>query len=134
MKEIVTNELVDLFVNTWNRDNNKWREVHKGWINQGWCYQFAILLRRLHGGELWYDNGHAWVKINGRFYDSDHPEGVEDVRSIASFHGTQPIESNVDEEHFIRMWRHGGSGEVQVVMIEEIANIYRQMKLIEVSA
>lgn len=65
-------------------------------INSGQCEQFASeLLFRLADkgikGELWeanpegkpnYPPTHAWVKVNGIFYDAEAPQGVPSWRAL----------------------------------------------------
>jgi hypothetical protein len=63
-------------------------------INCGWCQEWADLARGRVGGEIvdvdWeLDTGgeymtycHDVLKLEGRFYDSQHPEGVDDLRKL----------------------------------------------------
>jgi hypothetical protein len=60
-------------------------------INEGDCWEFAEDLQRRVGGEVqdnetltgeetdWY---HAFLFLDGRYYDSEVPEGVEDWRQL----------------------------------------------------
>jgi hypothetical protein len=54
-------------------------------INCGWCEEWAIMAEAKYGGEMiwldqidesYFDFGHAVLKLNERFYDSQHPNGV----------------------------------------------------------
>lgn len=63
-------------------------------INRGMCYDFAHDLKSLLGeGNVYWDdelgnsseegNGwHAFLEYRGRYYDSLHPQGVEDWREL----------------------------------------------------
>jgi hypothetical protein len=60
-------------------------------INEGQCEDFAKDLKRQVGGEIqdnemlnraeldWY---HAFLFLDGRYYDSETPNGVEDWRQL----------------------------------------------------
>lgn len=54
-------------------------------INCGWCEDWAMKAESKYGGELLWleqidesysDFSHAVLRLNGRFYDSQHPNGV----------------------------------------------------------
>ena len=54
-------------------------------INCGWCEEWAIMAESKYGGEIiwldqidesYFDFGHAVLLLNGKFYDSQHPNGV----------------------------------------------------------
>lgn len=54
-------------------------------INVGYCWLWALGAHRLIGGELCrtqIEENHAWVMLDGRHYDSDHPRGVKDVQRL----------------------------------------------------
>lgn len=50
-------------------------------INGGDCFNWAYLANCIYGGELYsylHDKmGHAFIKINNKFYDSERPNGVK---------------------------------------------------------
>lgn len=78
-------------------------------INNGYCYEWAEgILERLrateHQVELWEvlfgfgDTTHAFLRINGKFYDAECHEGVEDHMDLPIFKklaanggGRQPV-------------------------------------------
>lgn len=54
-------------------------------INCGWCEEWAIMAESKYGGEIiwldqidesYFDFGHAVLLLDGKFYDSQHPNGV----------------------------------------------------------
>ena len=47
-------------------------------INQGHCMFWAFVAYKLYSDvELWSNEDHAFVKYNGKFYDSETPKGVD---------------------------------------------------------
>jgi hypothetical protein len=127
MSKYVTPELISLFVKTWNKYNGE--QLYPNTINMGWCYQFAVVLKRLHGdkAQLCFDDNHAWVEIDGKYYDSKVIHGTEDVNRLAcKRYGA--VRRYVSEEEFIKVWGNGGSGDVQLFTINEVVNLYRVMR------
>lgn len=59
-------------------------------INDGECEQWAIKARELFGGEeVWLDTfktcadwAHCVLKLDGRYYDSIHPDGARTLREF----------------------------------------------------
>jgi hypothetical protein len=123
MSHVVPDTLVRMFVRAWNRDNDGWCRVSRDRINFGWCYQFAILLKRLHGDKatILSDQGHVWVRIGDKHYDTDHPRGTKNIFEMVTGRG-EPRE--MTEEEVVHFWKHGGSGEVQDELISSILNAY----------
>jgi hypothetical protein len=123
MSRYVTKELVELFVKTWNKRSD--HEVSVETLNCGWCYQFAVLLKRLYGDKvsLYHDNSHAWVKIGSKYYDSDHRSGVSQLGLISHFGF---IYENISERQLIDHWRHGNTGRVNGRIINEVIRLYRR--------
>jgi hypothetical protein len=80
----------------------------------------------LHGErvQLWRDHGHAWVKIGDKFYDSNFPLGVKNYLDLR-ITSTQDLKQNLTEEEFIMSWRVGGSGPVQLDVIENTVRAYK---------
>jgi hypothetical protein len=81
------------------------RRLGSSWeINYGDCYRWALLAQRLNGGQLisvtvmcedtfsekpdqYIEDGtHAFVLIDGKYYDSESPEGVTDWHQLNYFH------------------------------------------------
>lgn len=65
------------------------------WINNGYCYEwadqvFALLKDTKHEVEYWEnpfgfaDTTHAFLWIDGKFYDAECPNGVEDHIGLAN--------------------------------------------------
>jgi hypothetical protein len=59
-------------------------------INNGFCAVFADILTECFCGETEYIEvdqpvPHIFVKYNGRFYDSDHKDGVENFLELSIF-------------------------------------------------
>lgn len=73
-------------------------------INCGWCEEWALMAEEKYGGEMiwldqidesYFDFGHAVLRLNGRFYDSQHPTGVSSPKELDLVRG-------VGRESFIR--------------------------------
>lgn len=80
------------------------RRLTVSWhINYGDCYRWALLAQELHGGQLisvtlmiekpfhdFYDNlipecSHAFVKIDGKYYDAEMVQGIDDWEQLKYF-------------------------------------------------
>lgn len=129
MSKYVPSDLVALFVRTWNRDNAGWRHVDKERINYGWCYQFAVLMKKLHGDKvkLCHDTGHAWVKIDGKYYDSDTPNGSYNFKDLSGPPHGNELKEDVSVEDLEYFWRNGGSGPVDHRIVDDVVKLYRSM-------
>jgi hypothetical protein len=70
--------IVDCFVEAWNilePENDVWASI----LNEGWCYQFALVFQAVYGGTIVSDSPcHCWVIIDGLHYDSENLNGVEE--------------------------------------------------------
>jgi sugar phosphate isomerase/epimerase len=126
MSKYVPSELVTLFVTQWNKDNDGWRQVNRERINFGWCYQFAMLMKKLHGEgvKLCYDTGHAWVKIEDKYYDSDTPEGSCNFKDLSGPPHGMGLREDVAPEEFEHFWRNGGSGTVDHNVIDSVIKLF----------
>ncbi|MEK6832700.1 MAG: hypothetical protein AABY32_01520 [Nanoarchaeota archaeon] len=57
-------------------------------INEGDCYRWAWGFYKKYGGTLCtvsfynYGFGHAFIKINNKYYDAESPNGVKDWRNL----------------------------------------------------
>jgi len=52
-------------------------------INCGLCFEWAYIAYMLFDDiELWSNKNHAFIKYNGKFYDSESPEGVCDLEIL----------------------------------------------------
>lgn len=84
-------------------------------INYGRCYDWAYIAHCLYPeSNLWMNNGHAWIEINGKFYDSETCRGVKDPNKIrsnstASYWRDRPDEK-VDVVFFKNFWNKYGGG------------------------
>ena len=131
MSQYVPDELVELFIDTWNAHNKEdfWRgAVRRERLNYGWCYQFAYLMKKLHGDivELHHDYGHAWVKIGDKYYDSDQPQGVDDPHKfMCGPRYDDSMKHNVTEEEFVNFWSTGGTGPIQTDVVDEVILKFR---------
>ncbi len=131
MTRYVTEELIDLFIDTWNAHNKE--DMFRGRLrrerlNYGWCYQFAYVVKKLHGdiAELQFDYGHAWVKIGNKYYDSDCPTGVDSPDHFMvgpRFPDSTKLNATVEE--FINFWHTGGTGPVQIDIADRVILKYR---------
>lgn len=62
-------------------------------INNGNCDDFAFSLFEIVGGEIWGTNWeypeyvpmHMFLKHNGRYYDAETPDGVNDPEELPIF-------------------------------------------------
>ena len=124
----IPKELVQAFVTAWNKLNhnryNEGLQAHE--INRGWCYQFALVMKKVYKNRctIYTNRCHAWVKMNGLFYDSDHREGTDDRWEIDNSH---------DEPRHVTMgeceeyWnKNGSSGEVRWDVIEHAIELYKR--------
>lgn len=82
-------------------------------INEGDCFRWAYVAYLIYGGTLVsFENkwlAHAFIKIDGKYYDSESPDGVNDWRELMFFkeHPTRirvtlPIE--MEERKFADFW------------------------------
>lgn len=77
-------------------------------INAGNCYDFGrnvVEIMNIPGLEvIWGDSvdesmaagdSHAVLRYEGRYYDAEHPDGVDDIRNITYFRECQEIADNI---------------------------------------
>lgn len=66
-------------------------------INSGWCEEWAERAQSAVGGEIvWLDQvgfdplefAHAVLDLDGRFYDAQHPDGVDELNALHLVRGT----------------------------------------------
>jgi hypothetical protein len=105
-------EIVDRMKETYNTD--------AAGINAGQCQAFAFELKEeieeaggeanIVGGE---DFGHVWVYNDGKHYDSEHPEGVDDWKDLSIwrrvFHPFESVEDYEFEEEQGRFIEHSSN-------------------------
>lgn len=116
--------LPEMFVKVWNKYNEGWlhiSEVER--INWGWCYQFAAILKGIHGDQckLWHNPPmHAWIEINGIFYDTENLCGADDSGLCSRVSGWEITIKELDET-----WRwSGGSGAIRWDIVKETVSLY----------
>mgnify|MGYP001613421303 FL=1 len=57
-------------------------------INQGWCGDFAtFVVDHLPGARFNWRTDHGFVEWNGRYYDAECPDGVDEVDDLPIFGG-----------------------------------------------
>jgi hypothetical protein len=122
----VSDSLIDLFVKTWVKHNPNSSLEHET-INEGWCYQFAPIIKEIFGEEakIISNSFHAWVRIGRKHYDSDHPNGVSLQEIGWSIREKPFVVGSTDElRQFWLKW-HGLSGELRKDIIEEVVNTFK---------
>lgn len=133
----IPRSLIDLFVEQWNRRvRRSYDKVSAGMINSGWCYQFALAVKKVWGErcQLWSNCHHAWVEIDDRFYDSNHPAGVDRYEELGRMayqcFGCEDAylePGPVTEQTLIKYWsRYGATKPVRVDIAEEVALTFKQ--------
>lgn len=137
-KVIVPKALPELFVSTWNDMNDpgdRIRDLSR--INFGWCYQFALVLKRLHvKARLWSSCEHVWIQVGAKFYDSDFPKGttnldelLNDIPCNCGSHegeGRHCLQEGLSEKAVVNLWEDGGSGPVNYGVIERTVLKYKR--------
>ena len=134
MRVVIPARLVSAFVKAWNRANEDIDDdydeatdfLEADEINGGWCYQFALLLKKVYGRKctLYMDSDHVWVKMSGRFYDSDHRGGVVSVYQLGvdDYRYQHATPQQVIDEWGCR----GNSGPVRWDVIEMAYKLYKR--------
>jgi hypothetical protein len=117
----IDKELIYLFLETWNEytgDNLTYDR-----INYGWCYQLALVIHGIYGGELVTPGySHAWVNIDGLDYDSENLRGG----NIAKYYDEDDV-MPYTRSHFIKVWStRGNSGDVRLDVVKATINRYKQ--------
>ena len=122
----IPKSLVDTFCRVWYENNEDY--IDKDDINCGWCYQFAVLVKRALNVkvELYtdLDGGHCWVKIGNYFYDSDHLNGVAGHLSMSSYGDNW--KGPVSERTIQRIWYGANSGPVQLRTINKVIKEWKR--------
>lgn len=112
-------KLIELFCKKFGIDPSE--------INSGWCYQFAFMLKNVYGKKVTIIDscGHVFVEIGNRYYDSQHPFGVECAEDLVlpclcGEHDDNEYWED-EEESIERRWNDcGGSGCIQWKLINKI--------------
>ena len=81
-------------------------------INMGLCYKWAYIAACLYPDvTIWSNRGHAFVEKNGLFYDSESPDGVEDMKSLGCNSRTGRGEGDSwiqTRRELIQYWKYNG--------------------------
>lgn len=117
----VAKDLPRKFASTWRKVTGEPLTIEQ--INWGWCYQFALVLRKLYGkrAQLYYNEYHAWVEIDGLKYDADRIHGVKQFKH--SVYKEDVIKANMKKTE--EYWNTSGtSGVVRWDVINEVIKLY----------
>jgi hypothetical protein len=124
----IPKSLVNTFVKVWNEENSK-RKVCEWYINSGWCYQFAVVMKRALDVKVDiytdFDGGHCWVKIGDYFYDSDHLNGVK--RPLTMSDDGKNWRGPVMVKTVHKVWYGGNSGPLQLRTIDKVIREWKQL-------
>lgn len=124
----IPKSLVDTFVRVWNETNGGNWYVEADDINCGWCYQFAIVVKRTLNVDVDIysdtDGGHCWVKIDGYYYDSEHLKGT---RNILSFSCSDDYVGPISVRRTQEIWHRANSGPVQLKTINKVVREWKQL-------
>jgi len=112
---MISQDLIGLFVEVWNEMDEdaieELGEVRASTINNGWCYQFVVVMQRVYGGNIICSYDHAWLRKDGVDYDSSNPKG-------ASCIGRGEIMNDIQDLH--TYWDKANSGPIRDDIIEEV--------------
>lgn len=132
----IDKKLVHAFIMQWNKriPENKLTWID---INSGRCYQFALVVQFLYGGELRSTCNHAWVNIDGIDYDAWNLNGTNIdpgvycpiFRSVGVFCDVCDElgcgQTDILPQDFIEFWdEFGGSGPVEDLVIQATIDSY----------
>lgn len=87
MTKLTPEEFHDLFLKA-SKSPSGWYWAHGG------CYLYAFCFLRLVGGQaqsylthrkIHKAYGHCFIKFNGKFYDSESPEGLDSWKKLQSY-------------------------------------------------
>lgn len=127
---VIDGRLIQLFVENWNYRTSGYEHITINDINYGWCYQVAILLQKIYGGRLITPGSrHAWVRIKGVEYDSEHMSGGNISKTYRRWSERQ-VQKNgliapMRREDFINLWSDiGNSGMVRMDIIDSTIDDY----------
>lgn len=101
-RPLVVGRMVMIFLSNINQAVTTYFKISEEEINWGWCFWWAYIAYKLHGGTLCSARGgsHAFVKIGDLFYDSDNHQGCKNYRSLI-------FECELDcdsEKDFLERW------------------------------
>lgn len=78
-------------------------------INEGWCFYWAWTVYCLYGGTLCSaGEGHAFIKINNKYYDSECLQGADDWQELRFFRNRAGVRYDYleeeEERHYFARW------------------------------
>jgi len=82
------------------------------WAN-GQCYIYAMVFYEVVGGRLvsylTHNNtqGHAFIENNGKFFDSEYPEGIENWKKLKPYlkrSSSKKITIHESKDSFVNIW------------------------------
>lgn len=83
-------------------------------INTGRCYDWAYIAFCLWPNvTLWTTECHAWVEVDGLFYDSETPNGHLDHKKLRCneyWPGRSTKPTSMSPENFKEFWNENGGG------------------------
>jgi hypothetical protein len=84
------------------------------WINTGWCYYWALLAKlTFPEAELWSSVGHAFIKLNGRFYDSESPNGTDRATRLKTYQNNKRLSRIFEKDQPIE--KFGDQWDIQYI-------------------
>lgn len=80
-------------------------------INMGECYMWAYIAYKLYSNvDLWTNEGHAFPCQQGKFFDSESPDGVDELTCLTTNRYVDDPEESVkqSEKEFVDYWNTHG--------------------------
>ena len=97
-------------------------------INYGHCYHWAYIAHLVTGGDLCSSWGHAFIRINGKYYDSEYLHGVISWKKLRAVKNDSRF--SVDgTNRFQKHWKSVGANRWNKRLILEITNKLRLKKM-----
>lgn len=84
------------------------------YINQGRCYDWAYYAKRtFHVSNivLWSTYYHAYVEFEGKFFDSESPQGVKDFLKLKTNQRFEGVSIKQSIPEFTSWWDNRGGGQ-----------------------
>lgn len=75
-------------------------------INRGWCFVWAWIAHRIFPrSQLIYGSGHACIRLDGKFYDSEATSGVDNIEGLPTVNGCSFSAVQTKKEFYLN-WTH----------------------------
>ena len=97
-------------------------------INYGNCYHWAYVAHLVTGGDLCSSWGHAFIKINGKYYDSECLHGANNWKKLRAAQNDYRL-SVYETCRFQKHWARVGANKWNKKLILEITNKLRLKKM-----